>query len=153
MSYEGKLRELGITLPEAPKPVAAYVPAVQAGNLIFTAGQIPLAEGQIKFKGKVGKDLTQEEGYQAARLCALNALAAVRAMTGNLDQIQRVVRVAIYVNSAPGFTNQPEVGNGASELFLQIFGEAGRHARAAVGTNELPRDAAVEVEVVVQVAG
>lgn len=153
MSYEAKLKELGIVLPEAPKPVAAYVPAVTSGNLVFSSGQIPLAEGQVRYRGKVGSTVSPEEGYQAARLCALNALAAVRGQIGSLDRIQRVVKVTVFVNSAPGFTNQPEVANGASELFLQVFGDAGRHARSAVGVAELPRDAAIEVEIVVQVAG
>lgn len=153
MSYEAKLKELGVMLPEAPRPVAAYVPAVLAGNMVYTSGQLPMVEGQLRYKGKLGAAVTQEEGYQAARICAINALAAVRAQIGSLDRIQRVVKVTAFINSAPGFTNQPEVANGASELFLQVFGDAGRHARSAVGAPELPRDAAVEVEIVVQVAG
>lgn len=153
MDFEARLQELGIALPEAPRPVAAYVPAVQVGDLIFTAGQIPLVAGNLAYQGKVGADLTPEQGYQAARVCTLNALAAVRALTGSLNRVRRVVKVTVFVNSAPGFTGQPEVANGASELLLQIFGDAGRHARSAVGAPDLPRGAAVEVELVVQVAG
>ena len=150
MSFEARLRELGIELPEVPKPVAAYVPGVRSGNLIFTSGQIPVVQGELRFKGKVGRDLTLEEGREAARTCALNALAVVRDLAGSLDQVQRVVKLLVFVNSAPGFTDQPKVANGASELMLEIFGEAGRHARSAVACNELPLDAAVEVEMVVE---
>lgn len=152
MSYEARLKELGITLPDVPKPVAAYVPAVASGNRIYTSGQLPVVDGQLRYKGKVGAAVSQEEGYQAARICAINSLAAVRSLTGSLDRIQRVVKVTVFVNSAAGFTNQPEVANGASELFLQVFGEAGRHARSAVGVSDLPRDAAVEVELIAEVA-
>lgn len=151
MSYEAKIKELGVTVPEAPKPVAVYVPGVQAGNLIYTAGQIPLAGGELKFKGKVGKDLTTEEGYEAARICALNCLGVVKSMLGSLDKIERIVKVTGFVNSAPGFTGQPKVIDGASELLGEIFGEQGRHARSAVGVAELPVDAAVEVEIIIQV--
>ncbi len=153
MSFEAKMKELGIELPEAPKPVAAYVPAVLSGDMVYTSGQIPMVDGQLRYKGKVGGTVTQEEGYEAAKVCAINALAAIRAQIGSLDRIGRIVKVVAFINSAPGFTNQPEVANGASELFLQIFGDVGRHARSAVGAPELPRDAAVEVEVTVQVAG
>lgn len=153
MSAEAKLQELGITLPAAPKPVAAYIPFVRTGDLVFTSGQIATVGGELKFKGKVGGELTQEQGYEAARTCALNCLSVVRSAVGSLDRVEQVVKVVVFVNSAPGFTNQPEVANGASELFQQIFGERGRHARSAVGSPELPRDTAVEVEVVVRVAG
>lgn len=152
MSYEAKLQEMGIRLPDVPKPVAAYVPAVLANGFVYTSGQVTLADGALQYKGKVGKDLTQEDGYAAARLCGLNCLAALRSMVGTLDKVQRIVKVTVFVNSAPGFTNQPEVGNGASELFMAVFGEAGRHARAAVGVSELPRDSAVEVEIIAQVS-
>lgn len=148
---EARLRELGLTLPPAPAPVAAYVPAVQSGDLVFTSGQIPVRDGRVVYAGKVGADLTPEEGYEAARLCALNALAAVRALLGGLERVEQVVKVVGYVNSAPGFTGQPQVVNGASELLLAVFGEAGRHARAAVGVAELPLNSAVEVELVVRV--
>lgn len=151
MSIEARLAALGLALPEAPRPVAAYVPAVTAGGFLYTAGQIPFQEGQVVYKGKVGADLTPEEGAAAARLCALNGLAAARAELGTLDRVRRVVKVTGYVNSAPGFTGQPAVLNGASELLVQVFGEAGRHARAAVGVSDLPLDAAVEVEMILAV--
>lgn len=151
MSIEARLAALGLTLPEAPRPVAAYVPAVVVGGFLYTAGQIPFREGQVAYRGKVGAGLTPEEGAAAARLCALNALAAARAELGTLDRVRRVVKVTGYVNSAPGFTGQPGVLNGASELLVQVFGEAGRHARAAVGVSDLPLDAAVEVEMILAV--
>lgn len=151
MSYEAKIKELGLTIPEAPKPVAAYVPAVRSGNLVYTAGQIPFLNGELKYKGKLGKDLTVEEGYEAAKLCALNCLSVIKGVIGDLDKIVRVVRVGGFVNSVPEFSDQPKVVNGASELLGQIFGEAGKHARAAVGSINLPINAAVEVEMVVEV--
>lgn len=152
MSAEAKLKELGITVPEAPKPVAAYVPFVKSGDLVFTSGQIAIEAGQLKFKGKIGKDLTPEEGYQAARLCAINTLAVLKAAVGSLDKVQQIVKVVVFVNSAAGFSAQPAVANGASELYQEVFGEAGRHARSAVGASELPLDTAVEVEIVARIA-
>ncbi|MFZ5816845.1 MAG: RidA family protein [Bacillota bacterium] len=152
MSAEAKLKELGILVPDAPKPVAAYVPFVKTGDLVFTSGQIAVEAGQLKYKGKVGKDLTPEEGYQAARLCAINTLAVLRAAVGSLDRVQQIVKVVVFVNSADGFTAQPAVANGASELYQQVFGEAGRHARSAVGAPELPMDTAVEVELIARIA-
>lgn len=152
MSVEARLQELGITLPDAPKPVAAYVPFVRSGDLIFTSGQIAVKDGQVQYKGKIGKDLTPEEGYQAARLCAINTLAVLKSAVGSLDKIAQIVKVVVFVNSADGFTAQPAVANGASELYQQVFGEAGRHARSAVGAPELPLDTAVEVEVIARVA-
>lgn len=151
--YEKRLAELGIKLPAAPKPVASYVPAVKAGSFVFSSGQIPLSEGQLLYRGKVGSELSEEEGYRAARLCALNCLGAIKEAAGSLDLVEQVVKVTGYVNSAPGFNRQPSVVNGASDLLLEIFGEAGRHARAAVGVSELPLDAAVEIEVVVKLRG
>jgi len=150
LSFEQRLAELGIRLPGVPRPVAAYVPGVQAGNLVFTSGQIPFVDGRLAFQGKVGADLTVEQGKEAARACALNALAVVRDLAGSLDRVKRVVKLLVFVNSAPGFTEQPQVANGASELMLEIFGDAGRHARSAVGAGELPLNAAVEVELVVE---
>lgn len=150
MRIEKRLEELGIKLPEAPKPVAAYIPALKSGGLLYTAGQIPLAGGVLQFKGKVGQDLSLEEGYQAARLCTINGLAAAKGVLGDLDQIKRVVKVVVYVNSAPGFDQQPKVANGASELLQAVFGEAGQHVRSAVGVSELPLGAAVEVELVLE---
>lgn len=151
MSFEQKVQELGLTIPEAPKPVAAYVPAVKVDNYVYTAGQIPFVNGELKYKGKVGKDLTLEQGYEAAKICALNCLAAIKGQIGSLDNIEKIVKITGFVSSAPGFNDQPKVINGASELIGQIFGEQGQHARAAVGVNELPVDAAVEVEMIVKV--
>lgn len=152
MSVEAKLQELGITVPEAPKPVAAYVPFVRSGDLVFTSGQIAVEAGQLKYKGKVGRDLTPEEGYQAARLCAINTLAVLKSAVGSLDRIAQIVKVVVFVNSADGFTGQPAVANGASELYQQVFGDAGLHARSAVGASELPMGTAVEVEVIARIA-
>ncbi|MHB1421519.1 MAG: RidA family protein [Bacillota bacterium] len=151
MSYEKRIEELGLKIPEAPKPVAAYIPAVRVDNLIFTSGQIPFVHGELLFRGKVGADLSEEEGYQAAKVCALNCLSVIKGLIGSLDRVDKIVKVTGYVNSAPGFNRQPLVINGASELLADIFGEAGQHARAAVGVCELPVDAAVEVDMVVRV--
>lgn len=151
MSFEGKLREMGITVPEAPKPVAAYVPAVKMNEYVYTSGQIPFVAGELKFKGKVGQELSVEEGYEAAKVCAINCLAALKTVIDSLDQIEKIVKVVGFVNSASGFKEQPKVINGASELFGSVFGKAGEHARSAVGVSELPIDAAVEVELIVKV--
>ncbi|MDP9409943.1 MAG: RidA family protein [Actinomycetota bacterium] len=146
---ETRLRELGLELPAVPNPAGAYVPATRAGNLVFTAGQLPFRGGELSATGKVGAEVSAEEAYEAARLCALNALAAVAAETGGLGGIDRIVKVTGFVASAPGFNGQPGVLNGASELLGEVFGEAGLHARSAVGVAELPLDAPVEVELVV----
>ncbi|QBS37931.1 RidA family protein [Thermaerobacter sp. FW80] len=151
MSFERRLEELGLALPPVAPPVAAYVPGVLEDGWLYVSGQLPLREGQVLYRGKVGRDVTPDDGYAAARLCALNALAVVRAVAGSLDRVVRVVKVVGFVNSAPGFTGQPQVVNGASELLGQVFGERGRHARSAVGVAELPLDAAVEVEAVFRV--
>lgn len=148
--FEAKLKEMGITLPETPKPLAAYVPAVQIDKYIYTSGQIPLAAGELKFKGKLGAEISESQGYEAARVCAINCLSAIKGLAGSLDNIERIVKVVGFVNSAPGFNQQPKVINGASEFIGEVFGEAGRHARSAVGVNELPIDAAVEVEMIVK---
>jgi enamine deaminase RidA (YjgF/YER057c/UK114 family) len=150
MSAEKKLEEMGIGLPEAPKPMGAYVPAVVAGSLAFVSGEKASVEGTLAYRGKVGGDLTIEEGYQAARICGVNCLAALRSALGSLDEVERVVKVVGYVNSAPGFNQQPKVVNGASELFLEVFGDSGQHARVAVGVNELPDDSPVEVSMIVK---
>ncbi len=147
---EARLRELGYELPAVPEPAGAYVPATRTGTLIFTAGQVPFEEGELHTTGKVGDAVTLDEAKGAARLCALNALAAAAAEAGGLDRIGRVVKVTGYVASAPNFNRQPEVVNGASELIGEVFGEAGLHARSAVGVAELPLDAPVEVELVVE---
>ena len=151
MSIELKLQELGLTLPEPAKPVAAYVPAVQVSGTVYTSGQIPLVKGEVKYKGKLGQEFTVEEGYEAAKICALNCLAAAKGVIGNLDRIEKVIKVVGFVNSAPGFTDQPKVVNGASELLGKVFGPAGEHARSAVGVAELPLGVAVEVEMIFQI--
>ena len=152
MSADARLKELKIVLPEPPKPVAAYVPCVRSGATLYVAGQIPFVAGELKSKGKVGKDLTLEQAYDAARICTLNSLAIARAELGSLDKVKRVVRVAVFVAVAPGFTDVPKVANGASELLGTVFGDAGRHARVSVGVAELPLGSSVEVEVQYEVA-
>jgi enamine deaminase RidA (YjgF/YER057c/UK114 family) len=147
---EARLRELGLELPAVPEPAAAYIPATRAGSLIFTAGQLPIEEGELRTTGKVGDAVSVEEAYEAARLCALNALAAAAAEAGGLNGISRVVKVTGFVASAPDFNLQPQVINGASELLGEVFGEAGLHARSAVGVAELPLGAPVEVELIVE---
>jgi enamine deaminase RidA (YjgF/YER057c/UK114 family) len=147
---EARLRELSLELPAVPEPGGSYVPATRTGSLIFTAGQLPFADGELHTTGKVGDAVSLEEAREAARLCALNALAAAAAEAGGLNRIARVVKVAGFVASAPDFNRQPEVINGASELIGQVFGEAGLHARSAVGVAELPLDAPVEVELVAE---
>jgi len=145
-----RLRELGVVLPEVVAPLASYVPAVQTGNLVYTSGQLPMQGGKLVGTGKVGADVTPEEGSAMARICALNALAAVHALVG-VDAVTRVVKVVGFVASAPGFNGQPSVVNGASDLLAEVFGEHGAHARSAVGVGELPLDAPVEVELIVEV--
>ncbi|MEI9906645.1 MAG: RidA family protein [Actinomycetota bacterium] len=144
-----KLAELGLELPVAAKPLAAYVPAVRTGNLVFTAGQLPLVDGKLTHTGKVGGSVSVEQAKELAQICALNCLAAVETVA-SVDDIVRVVRVVGYVNGIPGFVSQPAVVNGVSELFLHIWGEDGKHARSAVGIAELPLDAPVEVELTVE---
>lgn len=150
MMVEERLQSLGYQLPECPTPAGIYIPGKVAGNILYTAGQVPVVNGVIKYPGKLGRDLTLEEGYEAARICALNGLAAAKATVGSLDRIAGVVKVAGYVNSAPGFKDQPKVLNGASELLVKLFGESGKHARSALTANELSRDAAVEIEFIFQ---
>ena len=151
MSYERSLAQLGLILPDAPKPVATYIPAVQAGGLLFLSGMIPFQNGKLMLEGKLGRDVTVEEGYQAARIALLNALAVIRHELGTLDRVKKVVRLVGYVASADGFVQHPAVINGASDLLVEIFGEAGRHARVAIGAAELPLNAPVEIELIVQV--
>lgn len=151
MSWSAKLTELGIELPEVVVPLAAYVPATRTGNLVYTAGQLPIQGGELLATGKVGAEITEQEAKALARVCALNALAAVDALAG-IDNVVKVVKVVGFVASAPGFNGQPSVINGASELFGEVFGDAGAHARSAVGVSELPRNAPVEVEIIVEVA-
>jgi len=151
MSYETRLTELGIHLPSPPQPVATYIPAVQAGDLLFLSGVVPFRDGKLALAGKLGTDLTVEQGYEAARIALLNALAIVRKELGTLDRVQKVVRMVGHVASADGFVQQPAVVNGASDLLVKIFDEAGRHARVAVGAAELPLNAPVELEIILQV--
>ena len=149
MSVKAKIESLGLTLPVAALPVAAYVPAVKTGNLVFVAGQLPLVDGKIVKEGKVGKEVTPEEAKEMAQVCALNALAAI-ALVADIDQIERIVRVGGFVNGIPGFFAIPQIINGASELFIKLFGEVnGKHARTAIGVAELPLNSPVEVEVLV----
>ena len=148
---EERLASLGLSVPEVPKPVAVYIPAVRSGNYVFTSGQLPMREGQLITTGKVGGEVSPEEAVECARQCALNAIAAVRAEIGDLSQVKRVVKVVAFVASTPDFTGQPGVANGASELFGEVFAEAGQHARSAVGVPVLPLDAPVEVELIVEV--
>jgi enamine deaminase RidA (YjgF/YER057c/UK114 family) len=152
MSYlEENLARIGLSLPDAPKPVAAYVPAKQTGNLVFTAGQLPMVNGELISKGLLGQDVEIDEANKAARICTLNALAAIKGVIGDLDRIKQIVRVVGYVASVPTFTQQPAVVNGASDLLLEIFGENGKHARSAVGMAVLPLNASVEIELTVEV--
>ena len=151
MSFERKLTDLGIELPAPPKPVATYVPAAQAGDLLFLSGVIPFRDGKLVFEGKLGRELTVEQGYEAARFAVLNALAIVRQALGTLDRVKRVVRMTGHVASAEGFVQHPAVINGASDLLVKIFGDAGQHARVALGAAELPLNAPVEIELIVQV--
>ena len=146
-----KLAELGLTLPEVVPPLAVYVPAVQSGNYVYVSGQVPLVDGKLLYVGKVGDEVTVEQGAEAARICALNALAAIESLVG-LGRVVKIVKVTGFVASAAGFTGQPAVVNGASQLFGDVLGEIGRHARSAVGVAELPLGAPVEVEVIAEVA-
>lgn len=148
---EERLMELGLSVPDVPKPVAAYVPAVRSGSYVYTSGQLPTRDGKLLRTGKVGDAVTVEQAVECAQQCALNAIAAVRSMVGDLSDVVRVVKVVVFVASAPDFTGQPGVANGASELIGTVFGDAGQHARSAVGAAALPLDAPVEVEMVVEV--
>jgi enamine deaminase RidA (YjgF/YER057c/UK114 family) len=150
VSVKARLAELGLELPTVVKPLASYVPAVRTGNLVYTAGQLPMVDGALAGSGKVGAEVTPERAAELARICALNALAAVDALVG-IESVTRVVKVVGFVASASGFTGQPSVVNGASQLLGDVFGEAGIHARSAVGVAELPLDAPVEVELIVEV--
>ena len=150
-NFEESLLLKGLKLPEIPKPVAAYIPAKQTGNLVFTAGQLPMVNGELICKGLLGQDVEIDEANKAAKICTLNALAAIKGVIGNLDRIKQIVRVVGYVASVPTFTQQPAVVNGSSELLLEIFVENGKHARSAVGMAALPLNASVEIELTVEV--
>ena len=148
---EEKIKELGYNLPEIAKPLAAYIPAIKTGELVFTSGQVPLVGGELKYNGKVGTDLTLEDGQRAAIICALNGLSAIKGLVGDLNKIEQIIKVTVFVNSANGFTDQPKVANGASEFLGSVFGDAGIHTRSAVGVSELPINSAVEIEMIVKV--
>lgn len=151
MTYENRINELGLTLPEAPAPVAAYVPAKLVGNLLYVSGQIPIADGSLMAKGRVPDQVSEDQARACARQCALNGLAVARAALGSLDRVKSVVRVGCFVASEPGFGGQPKIANEASELLVSIFGDAGRHARAAVGSVALPLNVPVEIEFLFEV--
>ena len=152
MSFENRLVELGLTLPSPPKPVATYVPFLQVGSLLFLSGVVPSRNGQIMFCGKLGREYSKEEGYEATKITLLNVLANIRLALGTLDRVKRIVKMTGYVASQDGFLEQPFVINGASDLLVKIFGEAGRHARVAVGVAELPLGVPVELELIVEVS-
>jgi enamine deaminase RidA (YjgF/YER057c/UK114 family) len=150
-AVEDRLAGLGLTVPDVSAPVAVYVPAVRTGSYVYTSGQVPFSSGELLATGKVGGEVSAETAYDCARQCALNAIAAVKSVVGDLDAVVQVVKATVFVASTPDFTGQPAVANGASELFGAAFGEAGQHARSAVGVPVLPLDAPVEVELVVEV--
>ena len=153
MTVEARLKALNIVLPTPPAPVASYVPYVVSGKNVYISGQVTLTPEGVKFIGTVGKDLSIEDGKAAARLCGLNVIAQARAACGgDLERVKRVVKLTVFVNAVPGFTQHPEVANGASDLFVEVFGDAGRHARAAVGAGSLPRNVATEVEAILEIA-
>ena len=151
MQVESKLKELGFVLPKPPEPIAAYLPALQVGNLLFLSGTTCYENGKLLFTGRVGAELTLEQGYQASRQTALNLLSVIKATLGDLDRVERVVKLNGYVNSAPEFDRQPEVINGASEFLEKLYGERGRHARTSIGVSSLPGHIPVEIEMIVQV--
>jgi|YNPMSStandDraft_1061717.scaffolds.fasta_scaffold32634_3 enamine deaminase RidA (YjgF/YER057c/UK114 family) len=150
-SVEEKLNQLGIVIPEAPKPLAAYVPSIKIENFVFTSGQLPIKDGQLLFKGKVDETVSIEQAKEAAKICAINCLSAVKNSISSLDNIEQIVKVVVFVASTPTFTQQPAVANGASEFLLEIFGENGKHARSAVGVAALPLDAPVEIEMICKI--
>ena len=151
MSFEKKIEQLYLKLPSAPVPLGAYVSCVKIDSYCLTSGQMPFWNNELKYKGKVGKDLSEKEAYEASKICALNCLSVIKNIVGSLDNVVKIIKITGYVNSAPGFNQQPKVLNGASDLISEIFGDAGKHARVAVGASELPYDAAVELEMIVKV--
>ncbi len=148
---EEKIEKSGYTLPETAKPLAAYIPALRTGNYVYTSGQVPVVKGELRYAGKVGQDISLEDGQKAAVICALNGLSAIKNVIGNLDKVEQIVKLTVFVNSENGFTDQPKVANGASEFLGEIFGDAGIHTRSAVGVSELPINSAVEIEMIVKV--
>ncbi|NWF50046.1 MAG: RidA family protein [Ignavibacteriaceae bacterium] len=149
---EEKISDFGFELPDLVKPLASYIPAKQVGNLVMTSGQVPIVKGELKYAGKIGKDLTIEQGQAAARVCVLNCLAAIKSVAGSLDRIDEILKLTVFVSSADGFYSQPQVANGASDLIVQIFGENGKHVRSAIGVNSLPLNSAVEIEMIVRIS-
>lgn len=149
--YEQKIKEiLGYELPAAPKPLAAYIPAQQIGNLVYTSGQLPIKNGKLLAEGKVGYEVSEEKAIECAQLCAVNCLSAIKSLIGDLEKIDQIVKLTVFVNSAIGYSSQPKVANGASEFLVNVFGNSGRHVRSAVGVNQLPLNSPVEVEMIVQ---
>lgn len=151
--FEEKIKEIiGMELPLAPKPLAAYIPALQTGNLVYTSGQLPMKNGKLIAEGKINVDVTEDVAVECARQCAVNCLSAVKSVIGDIEKIEQVVKVVVFVNSSAGFTGQPKIANGASEFLVQVFGDKGKHARSAVGVSELPLNAPVEIEMIVRIA-
>ncbi len=150
MDIEAKIKEMGLEVTEAPRPAASYVPAVKAGDLVYISGQLPLLQGKLTAQGKVEQEVTLEKAAEAAKICALNCLYAVKGLGLSIEEIHRIIKVNGYVNSSPGFTGQPQVINGASEFLIAVLGEQGKHARAAVGVSELPMNAAVEIDMILE---
>jgi enamine deaminase RidA (YjgF/YER057c/UK114 family) len=148
---EARLKTLGVTLPTPPLPVASYVPCTISGNIVFVSGQIPIADGAIKYVGKLGVDVPMEAGQAAAQLCAINVLAQLKSAIGDLDRVTKCLKLGVFINAAPDYSQHPEVANGASDLIAAVFGDAGKHARAAVGVGSLPRGVAVEVEAIFEI--
>ncbi len=148
---EERIKQLGFTLPDAPAPLAAYIPCIREGNLVFTAGQLPIVDGKLQYSGKVGAEITTETGMKAAELCLLNCLSVIKSLIENLDNVEKIIKLTVFVNSADYYTAQPKVANGASELLVNIFSEAGKHVRSAVGVSELPLNAPVEIEMIAKV--
>lgn len=151
MRIEQKLEQMRLPLPESAKPVASYIPAVRSGNLVFCSGQLPTRAGSLLHRGQVNVDVSEDDAYECARVAALNCLAAIKTVVADLDSISRIVRVTGYVSSADGFTNQPAIVNGASDFLVELFAEAGHHARAAIGVSQLPLNAPVEIDMIVEV--
>lgn len=150
MQIEKKIEELGYKLATPPKPLAAYIPTVKSGKLIFTAGQVPLVDGQLKYSGKVPVTISEEDAIKAAEVCVLNCLSVIKAEIGDLDKLERILKVTVFVNSTDDYTKQPVIANGASELLVKIFGDSGKHARSAVGVSSLPLNAPVEIELIAE---
>lgn len=148
---EAKLKEMGINLPEAPKPLASYIPVTIVDNLVYTAGQVPLEAGKMKYEGKADRDVSLEDAQAAAKLCAVNCLSVVKSAVGSLDKIKRIVKITVFVASSDQFTDQPKVANGASDFLVGLFGEKGKHVRSAVGVSELPLNATVEIEMIAEI--